>query len=353
LDYFKDLDILEAKKITTIFGVKRIRDLADIKYSQLIQKSTKMEEMGISQAKLELLITAAKYISNATEYRMLEGQKIVLVGLDNAGKTALLNSIRKEIVDLTDLKPTQSMQRQIINLRNQKLYIYELGGQEVYRNQYLENPERYIIGTNLFVFLIDMQDQNRYNLALKYLAQILSIVKFLNENPEFIVLLHKSDPDILKYQPLFREKIDHVMEKVREEFQQYSFAYQIHISSIYNILGLSKSFEFLLEKLFTGDFEKEKESTAVVELIEKILKFILNIESEFTHEISSLSEKFYQMERELFTIKKALNLGEIEPSKESTFIEDETLAEEFSEKSAQDLFVEEIKKFLINFKTYV
>ncbi len=353
INNFKDLDIQESEKITAIFGIKKIRELADITYSQLIENSTKMKERGIAQAKLELVITAAKYISNAAEYRTLEGQKIVLVGLDNAGKTALLNAIKKEVINISDLKPTQSVQRQTLNLQNKKLYIYELGGQEVYRNQYLEDPERYILGTNTFVFLIDMQDQGRYDVALKYLGQILSIVKYLNEKPEFIILLHKSDPDILKFQPMFREKIDHIMEKVRKIFQQHSFRYQIHISSIHNILGLSKSFEFLLKKLLTGDLEKEKESTAVFELIERILNMILNIESDLTDEISSLSEKMYRMDKDLSTIKKVLKLGESETAKEPIFIEDAALADEISEKSAQDLLVDEIRKFLIDFKVYI
>ena len=344
IDYFKDLDPQEAKSIKEIFGLNTIRELADITYRQLMEISALMEEKGISQGKLELVITAAKYIRNAARYKIPEGQKIVVIGLDNAGKTALLSAINKEIMDFSQLKPTQGMTRQTIFLKEQKIYIFELGGQEIFRKQYLENPERYILGTDIMVFLIDMQDERRYNVAFEYLAQILNIVKYLNENPEFIILLHKSDPNILKSQPLFHEKIDYVTGKVTKIFKQYSFGYSIQISSIYNVIGLTKSFQYLLKKLFAGDLEREQELNAISELITRVLKMVLNIESELTQEVSNLSENFYQLKEEIAYLKKSIISGESRPEKETISTTTETnkhLA------GSRDAFIEELKQFLL------
>ncbi len=349
INYFKDLDDQECKTINEIFGVKTIRELADVTYRQLVENATQMREKGISQEKLELMITSAKYITNAARYRIPEGQKIVFVGLDNAGKTALINAINKEMMEETQIKPTQGMQRQTIFLKDQKIYIYELGGQELFRKMYLRNPERYILGTDIIVFLIDMQDQQRYEISLEYLTQILNIVKYLNENPEFIVLLHKSDPEILKVQ-LFYEKIDYIKEKVGEIFQSYSFQYSIHISSIYNILSLSKSFQSLIKNLLTGDLEREQESRAAFKLISRLIKMLLNIESELTNELSILSENFYEMKEELHLIKKLILSGEIETLKETLSTKEDiksALEKDKSLVSSREMLLEELRQFLI------
>ncbi|NVM52148.1 MAG: 50S ribosome-binding GTPase [Candidatus Helarchaeota archaeon] len=343
INYFKDLDAQESKTISDIFGVKTIRELADITYRQLVEKSIRIQKMGISQGKLELMITAAKYISKAARYRPPEGQKIVLVGLDNAGKTALLNAIKNEIMDISQLKPTQGMQRQTLHLKEQKLYIFELGGQEVYRKNYLAEPEKYVLGTDLMVFLIDMQDQDRYNAALEYLEQILDIIKYLNEKPEFIILLHKSDPNIFKLEPLFREKIDYISSKIKKIFQSYSFQYSIQISSIYNIINLTKSFQYILKKLFAGELERELESREVIEFVSKLVEMILNIESDVTKELSTLSENLYQMKEEFTYLKKLILFEKTGAIKETI----STLETNKSGISSREMFIKELKQFLI------
>lgn len=345
IEYFKDLDPQEAKSIKEVFGLNTITELANLSYRQLLENSALMEEKGISQGKLELLITAAKYIRNAARYKIPEGQKIVVIGLDNAGKTALLNAINKEMVDFSKLKPTQGMQRQTIFLKEQKIYIFELGGQDIFRKQYLENPERYILGTDIMVFLIDMQDEKRYNVAFEYLTQILNIVKYLNENPEFIILLHKSDPNILKLQPLFHEKIDYVTGKVTKIFKQYSFKHSIQLSSIYNVIGLTQSFQYLLKKLFAGDLEREQELSAISELITRVLKMVLNIESDLTQEISDLSENLYKIKEELAFFKKSIISGEGGLGKETISTTTDTTKQLVG---SRDPFIEELKQFLLN-----
>ena len=86
-----------------------------------------------------------------------------------------------------------------------QIVFWDLGGQERYRNQNLSNPNTFKDAA-LLVYVIDVQDKERFDQSLDYLLQILMIVKNLEAPPRIFLLMHKFDPDkILELKDNFLE----------------------------------------------------------------------------------------------------------------------------------------------------
>lgn len=57
--------------------------------------------------------------------------RILVLGLDNAGKTTLLKTLANE--DATDARPTQGFNVKTVTLDGFKLHVWDIGGQEAIR----------------------------------------------------------------------------------------------------------------------------------------------------------------------------------------------------------------------------
>ncbi|XP_071401561.1 ADP-ribosylation factor-like protein 3 [Centroberyx affinis] len=82
--------------------------------------------------------------------------RILLLGLDNAGKTTLLKQLASEEVDT--VTPTQGFNIKSITCHGMKLNVWDIGGQRNIRtfwNKYLEN-------TDLLIYVIDSTDKKRF-----------------------------------------------------------------------------------------------------------------------------------------------------------------------------------------------
>ena len=138
----------------------------------------------------------------------LKHAKILLLGLDNAGKTSILLSLRKNtnLLSYIALKPTAGLN--IVNLEEgDKIYnIWDFGGQERYRKEYLKNLKKYFDQVDKIIFVIDVQDIDRYELALEYIKDIVEYIKNKGIKVDFSVFFHKFDPNL--------EKLDQFTEKV-------------------------------------------------------------------------------------------------------------------------------------------
>ena len=55
----------------------------------------------------------------------------------------------------------------------------DFGGQDVYRKEYLEDKTKFK-GTNLLVFVIDIQDEDKFPIAKKYLDDLWKIIYEVN-----------------------------------------------------------------------------------------------------------------------------------------------------------------------------
>lgn len=305
----RDLSVQESQIITELLKVKTIKDLSKVPYEQVLNNISLLRNAGIPKNKLELLITAAKFIVKAADYKPLEGKKVVIAGLDNAGKTALLKTIKKEVgfsfSELTGLKPTKGANRDELYLEDQELHILELGGQEEFRKFYIENPDRFFIGTDIILYIIDMQDDARYQDAIEYLQSILRTVQFLQESPDFIILLHKCDPDLMKT-PMFQDKIDYVYEQTTNSFKGYPYKFEIQTSSILNIISMTPSFSTMLKGIFTGNpMEEERKLESMGDLLTKVVNLFLKMEEDVNRDINFLNQQLNILSNQVSQLSKS------------------------------------------------
>lgn len=81
--------------------------------------------------------------------------RILLLGLDNAGKTTLLKHLASE--DYTNVTPTQGFNIKTVQAKGLRLNIWDIGGQKsirAYWNNYFEN-------TDVLIYVIDSADRKR------------------------------------------------------------------------------------------------------------------------------------------------------------------------------------------------
>ena len=165
-------------------------------------------------------------------------KKILFVGLDNGGKTSIVQSLKgmKNITSFNNIPPTKGKNLVQIKKLDSKFSIWDLGGQETFREDYLKNFDDYIFGCNKLIYVFDIQDTKRYELAIQYFEKIidLTIKKNNANNIELSVFLHKFDPD-LERTDIIDEQINSLKDKVKEKLDTTDFLYQIFKTTIYAI----------------------------------------------------------------------------------------------------------------------
>jgi len=155
--------------------------------------------------------------------------KILLVGLDNCGKTSILTSLKgvKKISAFSALRPTRGAEWENFEALNKTYVVVDLGGQDAFRNGYLNNFTDYLAGTNKIIYVIDIQDTNRYDEALEYMLRVIN--QIINpDDIDFSIFLHKFDFDF----EFDNNDIDELIRKIKRIIPS-KFNYSIFKTSIY------------------------------------------------------------------------------------------------------------------------
>lgn len=155
------------------------------------------------------------------------------MGLDNSGKTSIILSLKKNtnLLSYLSLKPTPGLKIETVEDEDNKFYMWDFGGQERYRNSYLQQFESYLTKVNKIIFVIDVQDDKRFDLALSYLKDI--IERLIDaKHIEFSIFLHKCDPNIYYLDKSIDEKIMILTDRLNEILKP-NHNYKIFKSSIY------------------------------------------------------------------------------------------------------------------------
>ena len=165
--------------------------------------------------------------------------KIVLIGLDNSGKTSILSCLRgiKRISAFNSPQPTRGEDWQSFEALNSHYVIFDLGGQRAYRDDYFNDFDKYLIGTRKIIYVIDVQDINRYDEAIEYLEKVIVSME-KNKEINFSIFLHKFDPDIV-FDKVLSEKIINALIKRIKKTIPPKFNYSLHKTSIYAIFEKS------------------------------------------------------------------------------------------------------------------
>jgi small GTP-binding protein len=169
--------------------------------------------------------------------------KIVIMGMENAGKTTILNILTKETNKVPNrppiMTPTKSVERKFITLFEKRTVIWDFGGQETYRNEYLANPERYFHSIALFYYVIDIQDYYRFIPSVMYFTGVFNKIKTYSPNARIIFVFHKMDPG---YDPNVKKLKIKFLEKVEPLLREHLTSYLIFDTTIFDLSSIDTAF---------------------------------------------------------------------------------------------------------------
>lgn len=127
-------------------------------------------------------------------------RKIVLVGLDNAGKTCIARALRglRDLDDFCDLEPTFGEEIKNTSVGGSAIALWDLGGQVENRRSHIEEFDFKIQNADKIIFVVDIQNKTRYDEAIEYFGEILKLLNNKKCSPEILLLLHKYDYSIME-----------------------------------------------------------------------------------------------------------------------------------------------------------
>lgn len=242
---------------------------------------------------LKKTITISSLIASVKEEKEgieVKGQKVLVAGLDNAGKTATLSKFggRLGISDTIATHPTRGVVRMKFGSSNLNLFIWDLGGQEEYRERYLKNPEQYFIQLDLLLYVIDVQNPERFDESLEYLDRIFDSIIMLEEKPYILIFIHKFDPDI-KSDPKIQLNVELLKENLNEiiKSKDYGFDIEIYLTSIYSMISREPQFAKYIKNLMSSHYSLTDPTVKKVEGLGKSLEETLNAVIRLSESIST------------------------------------------------------------------
>lgn len=111
--------------------------------------------------------------------------RILLLGLDNAGKTTLLKKLASE--DVSHITPTQGFNIKSVVSSGFKLNVWDIGGQRKIR-PYWRN---YFENTDVLIYVIDSADQKRFEETGLELSELLEEPKL--QGVPLLIYANKQD----------------------------------------------------------------------------------------------------------------------------------------------------------------
>jgi len=225
--------------------------------------------------------------------------KILFVGLDRAGKTSFLHGIKKRYSEIIKVLPTKGVNRteeKIFEEQNSQISIWDLGGQQKYREKFLEQGKIYLYNVDLLFYFIDIQDAKRIKEAIDLFKKILKSLRELDEFPPIVVCVNKFDPDLKKSKEI-RKNVKLIEEEIIKCSSEFFF--KIFHTSVFDHWSLISAYSYGLSQLSPNR-----------ELFENQLKFLANktksdallllndngiILSNYSNEKSKVSEKVFEI----------------------------------------------------------
>ncbi len=289
--------------------INAIRDIINLPYedSEKLSKKKGFEPYIIQNA-----IIAATLISNAwtkrSEYLKKVQTKLVVAGLDFAGKTSLINRLfnNYNYLDMVNLEPTIGCNTEEYQSDWLKVVIWDLGGQKSNIEEYLQEPEKYFVHIDILIFVIDAQDDVRYEQATNYLSDIIDILGYLKESPFFIILMNKVDSDVVD-DPDFQIKLEYITEKVTEIFiaLDKNWNFEIIPTSLYSLYANEPEIVRSIKDIFIAR-EPEKKivstddggvgmSSEIESKLQNILDLNFRILDKIASEFSEIKRTLYQI----------------------------------------------------------
>ncbi|MHA1279056.1 MAG: ADP-ribosylation factor-like protein [Candidatus Helarchaeota archaeon] len=249
-----------SNQLKAVMGINNIGELAqvDLEYQQ-----GEADGQGWSMAELEGWVLAAKIISKVSSNQIGKKKKIGLIGLQNAGKTAIKEAIfRKYQMDevifnryIQALKPTKGAEHEVFSIFENKLFVWDMGGQIGYRKSYLKNPEKFLLEFSIIIYVIDIRDKQKHHEAIEYLRILVEKFQSLQQRPYFVICFHKLDPNIQDDE--YYHKVIGDLSKVLDNiFNKNKLLYRTYVTSIFDDFSLFNFFSGVLNLLIDVKIKK-------------------------------------------------------------------------------------------------
>ncbi len=170
--------------------------------------------------------------------------KIIFAGLDNSGKTSMILGLEKKYSKMANIQPTKGVTRSTTTVMGMSISVWDLGGQQSYRTQYLKDAELYLYDCDLIFYLVDVRETERLEESIEYYSKILKALSDFEENPPIIICLHKIDPDA-------QESIKEHIKKATSRFKEASGSFSVKFfeTTIFEPYTLISAFSYGLATL--------------------------------------------------------------------------------------------------------
>jgi small GTP-binding protein len=209
-DFFKSSVILNELDEALKFKPDTLIGIDQISSEKLLENNVKnIEELAhLSLESLPIIkeipnnvlikwVKIAQVLEKAIKEKIKTHKKILMIGLDNGGKTSILAVLQDRFSIIKSLLPTRGVKREKLDFFGYPILSWDLGGQVQYREKlYFNRPELFFTEADLVLYVIDTQDSDRFAEAANYFRQVLKVLNDLNEFPPILVVLSKSDQDI-------------------------------------------------------------------------------------------------------------------------------------------------------------
>jgi len=292
--------------------LKKIKSTKDSSKDAELQKEIEDKAALIQEENPELVkalnkaIIISSIITNLKdedEVGRKSAQKVIVIGLDNAGKTAILKKFGGHlgITDMANLKPTKGVERRYIETQTSSLdlYIWDFGGQAQYRSKYLKNPEQYFLQVDLLIYVIDLQDSERFTESFEYFEQILKTLTILEEDPFVLIYIHKFDPD-LKHDTETLLNVELLKDNLNQSLTSFGYDYEAYLTSIYSLITNEPEFSKYIKDVMKSTDSLTNPTLRKVEGLGKTLEETMNAVIRLSE---SLSKQLFDLDSRLRAIE--------------------------------------------------
>lgn len=184
----------------------------------------------------ELLDLEKKPFSSITSERKM---KIIFAGLDDSGKTSFLLAVDRKYSKLIGLKPTRGVQVNSIQALGSTIFLWDLGGQTVFREKYLKKSQIYLYEADLIFYFIDIRNKKRFEESFQYLKDIFDRLNKFDQETSIIFVLSKADEDIIDTE-IVKQNVDYVKSNITKITGIENP--EIYLTSIFTIFSVLRAF---------------------------------------------------------------------------------------------------------------
>ena len=258
-------------------GVKTIDDLANLSVSNLPEIKEILPNMLLKWVKI------AQVIQKNIQEQLRRHKKILMIGLDAAGKTSILAVVQDKFSIIKSLLPTRGVKREKLDFFGYPVISWDLGGQVQYREKlYFNRPELFFTEADIMLYVVDSQDPDRILESANYFREVLKVLKDLHEKPEVLIVLSKSDQDIRKTLQ-WQQNVTSVKNKFNSILADYEdFTADYCDTTAFQRETIMQMFSIALKKV-----------SDTSEIIEHILE-------EFTHQVEAKASSLVSMDGLIF-----------------------------------------------------